>query len=235
MARRVGPLTRERRRELTRTALIEAAADLFARRGFHATSLEEIAHAAGFTRGAIYKNFRSKEEILLAVVEWNIDLQLAAYSDVLEAAPEESSDRATAAAEVWAHFFRRDPTLILLELEIRLHALRDPNFRPRLVEWERQWRERIAQFVGEQVRHARLRLPIPPADFAAFALAGVEGLSFAAAVHADESERYDRLVEFFFRLVSQAIKPEDGDDTRPTRASRRSKTSTGRGARSPDD
>ena len=45
--------TPERRRELTRTALIEAAAQVFARRGFYGASLDEIAETAGFTRGAI--------------------------------------------------------------------------------------------------------------------------------------------------------------------------------------
>ena len=63
----VQPLTPERRRELTKTALVEAAADVFAKRGFEGASLEEIAEAAGFSRGAIYSNFGSKEDLMLAV------------------------------------------------------------------------------------------------------------------------------------------------------------------------
>lgn len=224
----MGRLTRERRRELTRTALIEAAADLFGRQGFHATSLEEIASAAGFTRGAIYKNFSSKEDILLAVVDWNMDLQLAAYADVLESTPGVTADRAAAAAEVWTHFFRRDPGLLLLELELRMHALREPQFRPRLVEWERRHRDRIGKFVAEQARAAGLSIPIPAADFAAFTLAAVEGLSLAAALHAEEAERYDRLVEFFFQLVSGVVtlseaSPRAGKLPREGRAKTRAK------------
>jgi AcrR family transcriptional regulator len=204
---RVGPLTRERRRELTRTALIEAAADLFARKGFNGTSLEEIAQTAGFTRGAIYKNFRSKEEIILAVVEWHVEIQLAAYADLLEGMSTPAFERATAAADVWARFFRRDPSLTLLELELRLHALRNPEFRPRLVEWELRWRNRIARFIEQQTRAAGLTLGISAADLSAFTLAGVEGLSQAASVHPEERERYDRLVALLFQLVSSLLTP----------------------------
>src|SRR5437588_6718205 len=79
----VEKLTPERRRELTRTTLIDAAADVFAKRGFHAASLEEIAETAGFTRGAIYKNFENKEELFYAVIERRIDDQLTRFREAL--------------------------------------------------------------------------------------------------------------------------------------------------------
>jgi len=64
--------TPERRRQRTREALLDAAAAVFARRGFHGASLDEIAETAGYTRGAIYKHFQDKEELLHEVcVQWN--------------------------------------------------------------------------------------------------------------------------------------------------------------------
>src|SRR6266403_1869396 len=83
----VEKLTPERRRELTRSTLIDAAADVFAKRGFHAASLEEIAEAAGFTRGAIYKNFENKEELFFAVIERRVDAQLSRFSDAFRDKP----------------------------------------------------------------------------------------------------------------------------------------------------
>lgn len=218
-AGRVGPLTRERRRELTRTALIEAAAELFASNGFHATSLEEIAHAAGFTRGAIYKNFKSKEDILIAVVEWQQELQLAAYADAIDDPEVSVSDRVTVAADVWARAFRRDRDLSLLELELRLHAMRDPKFREQFAKWDRKQRERIAWFAAEQAQAAGLQLTIPSEDLAALSLAGVEGLSLAAWIHTDEAERYDRLVALFFSMVSGALveAPKSGTKRKPAK------------------
>src|SRR5438270_13213848 len=79
----VDKLTPERRRELTRTTLIDAAADVFAKRGFHSASLEEIAETAGFTRGAIYKNFENKEELFFAVIERRVDAQLSRFRELL--------------------------------------------------------------------------------------------------------------------------------------------------------
>src|SRR5262245_31426714 len=107
-------LTPERRREMTREALVEAAADVFAQRGFHAASLDEIAERAGFTRGAIYSNFGSKEELMIAVLDEFTSRQLRdfghAIDDLTHGTDEE---RSAAAAAVWSHT-RRDMNITLL-------------------------------------------------------------------------------------------------------------------------
>lgn len=59
--------TRERRLEHTRGLLLEAAEEVFAEKGFAAATLDDIAHAAGYTKGAIYKHFATKEELFLGV------------------------------------------------------------------------------------------------------------------------------------------------------------------------
>jgi AcrR family transcriptional regulator len=61
--------TRERRLEQTRNMLLDAAEELFARKGLLGAALDEIADAAGYTRGAIYSHFGAKEELFLAVIE----------------------------------------------------------------------------------------------------------------------------------------------------------------------
>ena len=61
--------TRIERRERTREGLIPAADDLFTARGFHATPVDEIAPEAGYTEGAVYSNFESKEDLLFAGYE----------------------------------------------------------------------------------------------------------------------------------------------------------------------
>lgn len=70
------------RRERTRERLLDAAAVVFARQGFQAASVEAIAEAAGFTRGAFYSNFESKEALFLALT----DRQARAHIAALEAA-----------------------------------------------------------------------------------------------------------------------------------------------------
>ncbi|MET9469705.1 TetR/AcrR family transcriptional regulator [Streptomyces sp. NPDC006544] len=72
------------RKSETRSRLIEAAAELFARKGFHAVSAEAVADAAGRTTGALYSHFGGKEGLLLALLEvWKerIAEELAAEID----------------------------------------------------------------------------------------------------------------------------------------------------------
>src|SRR6476646_12275360 len=58
--------TRERRVEHTRSLLLDAAEEVFAEKGFTTATLDDIAHAAGYTKGAIYKHFATKEGLFLA-------------------------------------------------------------------------------------------------------------------------------------------------------------------------
>ena len=61
-------LTQKQRRELTRQQLLDAAAVVFSARGYHVASIDDIADAAGFTKGAVYSNFASKEDLFLALI-----------------------------------------------------------------------------------------------------------------------------------------------------------------------
>src|SRR6478672_13456223 len=81
----IEPLTPERRRAMTREHLIEAAAVVFARDGYHGASLDDVAATAGFTKGAVYSNFKSKEDLFLALVDHRIETQMAAFATELDA------------------------------------------------------------------------------------------------------------------------------------------------------
>lgn len=74
-------LTRQEQKAQTRERLLDAAAELFAERGIEAASLDEVAAAAGYTKGAVYSNFSSKTDLVIALLERRI----ASQSAVLEA------------------------------------------------------------------------------------------------------------------------------------------------------
>ncbi|NEN06769.1 TetR/AcrR family transcriptional regulator [Diaminobutyricibacter tongyongensis] len=61
--------TESARRQKTRARLLDAAFEIFAEKGVHAASVEMITEAAGFTRGAFYSNFSTKEELFFALME----------------------------------------------------------------------------------------------------------------------------------------------------------------------
>src|ERR1700674_3832781 len=79
----IEPLTPERRRQQTRDHLLAAAAEVFAERGFHGATLDEVAAVAGFTKGAVYSNFKNKEDLFLALFQANYDREMDGIRGVL--------------------------------------------------------------------------------------------------------------------------------------------------------
>src|SRR6266568_1068797 len=199
-------LTPERRRELTRSALVEAAADVFARRGYDGASLEEIAEAAGFSRGAIYSNFGSKEDLMLAVVERYNEALVGAFSDTLERATDISQEEMTvSAAALWRDLIRRDPNLTALNLEFRLRALRNPAFRERFLALMHENDQRIADLIAREAKTYGIRLTYDPAARAQIVNAATVGMSELAGGDVGQAERYDRLMEMFFRMIAESM------------------------------
>src|SRR6476646_7446205 len=87
------PLTPERRRAMTRQHLLDAAAIVFTRNGFHGSTLDEVASTAGFTKGAVYSNFTSKDDLFLALLDDRMERQFAVATEVLESGSHELSEQ----------------------------------------------------------------------------------------------------------------------------------------------
>jgi AcrR family transcriptional regulator len=198
-------LTPERRRQLTRDALVAAAAEVFTAKGFHAASLDEIADAAGFTRGAIYSNFGSKEELLFAVYDRLDDLTLAGMADAIDERGGGDPFRdATAAAAVWTRLLGRTRDMLALSLELHLYALRNPQAQERLARLEQQATAKLAAFIEDAFDRQGRQLHMPAADLADLGRAGVNGLELAAAINEPGAARYRALIEKLFVLLAQA-------------------------------
>src|SRR5438874_8380300 len=105
-------LTRKERQEQTREQLVEAAARVFARRGYHRATVDEIASEAGFTIGALYSNFAGKEELFLALADRQVEERVAEVGSIADAA--EGSEPGRDAAEQLRAFLERDPEWPLL-------------------------------------------------------------------------------------------------------------------------
>jgi len=205
----VEKLTQERRRQLTRDALVEAAEEVFAQKGYYGASLEEIASAAGFTRGAIYSNFGSKEELLFAVIDRFFERQLEAFQASFESVPDRNPVRdAISAAAVFQSFSSQSRTITAMELELRLAALRNPDVRKRLAEVERRMSHSAADLVEREMSRHGLTLDMPARDLGDIGRAAVEGLLQLAAIDDDERARYESLIETVFILMARAsVKP----------------------------
>jgi AcrR family transcriptional regulator len=124
--------------------VLQAAGKVFAERGFAAASLDQVAAAAGFTKGAVYSNFGSKDELFLALMTDEV----ARRVEVVEAALRETTDLADALAAVGTELSRREATWQLLYLEFWQRAVRDPDVRRAFVASRRDLRTRIADVVA---------------------------------------------------------------------------------------
>jgi AcrR family transcriptional regulator len=154
-------LTPQRRRELTRQTLIDAAAEVFARKGFVAASLDEIAELAGFSRGAIHHHFDSKEDLFLAVLERHNERLLAAFEQRIGSAQPFPIDPAVNAAQ-WREIHADDGDDVLLMLEFRSYVLRNPALRQRLADVEQRAVTATAEMLAADAKRAGLgwRLPV---------------------------------------------------------------------------
>ncbi len=180
--------TLERRRQLTREALVASARDVFAQRGFHAASLEEIAEAAGFTRGAVYSNFENKEDLFFAVLDRHVEIQLAAFDAFFEdsggpvAAPDEE------VARVWRQLAAgSDPEWVALSLEFRLYALRNPDVRDRFLARYHDYRDQIVGYLSGVLEGLDRELLIPVPDLAAIVDWGAGGIMELGLIDPDQA------------------------------------------------
>jgi AcrR family transcriptional regulator len=136
-------LTREESKARTRADLLRAARRLFLRNGFVSTSLADIAEEAGLTKGAVYSNFASKEDLFLALLAGDAERPYAAQEDL---APSDTSVAAgsdvMARAQAWAeHLGGLNPSRrnVALFLEMNAFALRNDQIRTSVAEHNRQF------------------------------------------------------------------------------------------------
>jgi AcrR family transcriptional regulator len=194
--------TPERRRELTRTALLEAAAQVFARRGFYGASLDEIAETAGFTRGAIYKNFEDKEGLFLDTLDYQNQRSLAAFSEWFdENPPQPGALDHLPLATAFRQILARDPDWFALELEGRLYALRNPEFRERYVANAREMTKAVARFIGDLARSASFKWKIPSGRLAHIFEVSAEGFLAWAFLDPDDGELFKSFVDLLLQAV----------------------------------
>ncbi|MEW9580298.1 TetR/AcrR family transcriptional regulator [Paraburkholderia sp. DGU8] len=122
-------LTREQSKDQTRERLLDAAQTIFMKKGFVAASVEDIAAAAGYTRGAFYSNFRSKSELLIELLRRDHEAMQAGMQAIVENAA--SREQMEAGILRYYSSLPRENTCFLLWAEAKLLAVRDARFRLR--------------------------------------------------------------------------------------------------------
>jgi AcrR family transcriptional regulator len=168
-------LTRAERREMTREGLISAAESLFVARGFHATSVDEIALEAGYTKGAVYSNFESKEDLFFAVYERRAERVMAEYEGaVREGGVAGGSERL---AEQAARRRGREDGWLAVFFEFWAHVVRRPELRERFAKIHARVQEPIVVGIERLVEERGISLPFEARQYAVAAYVMTLGLS----------------------------------------------------------
>ena len=195
-------LTRERRRQLTRDVLTAAATAVFARRGYEGASLDEIAETAGFTRGAIYKNFGGKEDLFFSVIDRLNEQTIEAFRSLVPDFPDTKEWDLSTLAELWRASVAGFDELFVIGLEYDLYVLRNPDARARAVEHRRKRRELVASFIEEVAQSTGMTLRLPADALAAIILASADGLTYTLRVDGED------LFEPFLALLNAGMVDE---------------------------
>jgi AcrR family transcriptional regulator len=146
-----------KRRPQTLSRLLDAALEAFAATGFGGTRIEDVCKRAGYTRGAFYSNFASKDELFFALFDRHAARVLDRFEKqaaALGAGPVTLESIAAALAE----FDDDERTWYLVTTEFTLSAIRDPDAARRLAEHDARLRAEATRLLGELLTRAGVRL-----------------------------------------------------------------------------
>jgi AcrR family transcriptional regulator len=160
----------------TRARLLDAAEAVFAENGFGEASLARIADRAGYTRGAVYANFASKDDLFLAVLDRWLDQDIEHLGKFTADGPSTPRTLEWLRTREGNRFADRNRFLLLTEF--RLYALRNPAVAPRLADYERRSLAWYTEAIRTHLEDAGLS--VPAADVATLVLALENGIATLA-------------------------------------------------------
>ena len=136
-----------KRRPQTTAALLDAAHDVFAERGFHGSSIGEICERAGLTTGAFYSNYPSKDALFLALFDRHSQRLVQRFSEFVSDALD-AEDPLSTLLGLLAELNDYDPSWYLISTEYTLHAIRNPLAAKALAEHDKHLRDELTELLG---------------------------------------------------------------------------------------
>ncbi|OBH42066.1 TetR family transcriptional regulator [Mycobacterium intracellulare] len=192
--------TRERRLEHTRSLLIDAAEEVFGEKGFVAATLDDIAHAAGYTKGAIYKHFSTKEDLFLAVSDRYWRRYFANFTEVMAPATQVGARELDEIAKRWSQLSRdRGAEHAALGHEFMLYLLRNPEARERVAAKRSEAVEALAKFIVAGIDRLGGTLLIPASTFAQVLVATSDSVVLGSQL--DDVDLFRPIVEMYVSVI----------------------------------
>lgn len=199
-------LTRAESQALTRQKLLDSAFEVVSRFGYDGASVERISEEAGFSKGAFYSNFSSKEDILLQLLQENASNDVADLTELLD--PLSDTDEILTAIRQWSDKRSAGQRWGTIAIEFVRRAIRDAGTEsPQLTIFTRQW-EGVGRLLLD-------KLDIPQSQISALNLGGlVLEVTYGGISGFLQVNTSGEMVEDMLRLMigPTAAKPPQGTD-----------------------
>jgi AcrR family transcriptional regulator len=173
---------------------------MFLRDGYHATSLEKVAEAAGYSKGAVYSNFRNKHELCMAAIDAIHEREMHTITESLGAAT--TLEQRLTAFSGWADRMIGDESWTVLLVEFASEIKRTPAIRKQLASRERIIADGISQLLAHNGKEFGLRAKLPYDVIAQAMLSMGIGLGIQRSI--DPSMRVGVLTEVLRTLLDPA-------------------------------
>ena len=171
-------LSREQSQKRTRESLLESAREIFIRDGFAGASVDQIAEHAGYSKGAIYSNFRNKEALFLELLREHMRQELNGLQFLLE---QSGSAREILIALKSKYSSPDSQVPAMLSLEFQLHAVRHPEFAEPFAALYRNQRKAIAGLVRLFAKKAGIAEPANAGEIATALMGLTHGVALQRA------------------------------------------------------
>ncbi len=145
-------LSRAEAKARTRELLLDAAARVFAQKGFAGASVDEIADAAGYSIGAVYSNFGGKEQLFVELLKERANDRVTQAAEILADAEPEAATRAM--GRLVLEVADKDVDFAPLQAEFWLYAVRNPELMESLAQRMREPRDLLTALVSQSVPDA---------------------------------------------------------------------------------
>ncbi len=199
-------LTRTEQREVTRQRLIEAAGRVFCRVGFEAAPIDVIAEEAGFTRGAFYSNFDSKDELFLELIRRHLDAEIDTLGRALTRI--KSASGLAPAIERRYRVLGDDSSWCLMTTEFQLYTMRGGSKAHEFGQIYESYRERLGQLIATHFDRLGIESALTPYEFGVAQIALSHGLALQRA--ANGSMKANLPARALATFVRGAIGGDDG-------------------------
>ena len=201
-------MTRREKQQQTRNSLLRAAGKLFCRTGLEGASVDQVAQEAGFTKGAFYANFKSKEELFLVMLDERFARELERIDQALSGAAEPHVEAQSAATE-FIHF-AGDEDWPRLYFQFVAHAARDDEFRQELATRQQAMREKLVETFARWKAGYDKKPPLPLEEITAMVYCMADGFLVDRMIEPSlREDLYTTMIGVFLRGL-EAIANEQG-------------------------